>query len=70
MNGYTKAMRLSDAVNRFLGCDRRSMVAIVESKAFTPAELENARDCARYYRVPFAKIVSDAMWACICEVRS
>jgi hypothetical protein len=57
-NGADYEDRLSMAVNRWLGEDRRSIVAIVESGELSDAEVETACDVADLYDVAATDVVT------------
>lgn len=61
MNANEMAMKLSDAVNRFLSGDRRSEVEIAKSQKFTADEAATLKAIAKTYRVRFSVLLPCAM---------
>lgn len=53
--------RMAFAVNRWLGEDRRSIVAISKSGMLTYAETENVRRCAEFYGVSYTALLAEVL---------
>lgn len=64
----TKTEIMGDAVNRFLGCDRRSVAEIARTGVLDLEEAKTARRVSGWYGVSYRALVREVVSYCRAQI--